>query len=121
MRQKLISLLHQAFHHIPGVERAFVFGPEANGKSRPDSDIDVLVIGKCQESDVINASMYVYASFDGREINTKIYSPTEWREMLQTGNAFAAKVETGAKLEFLSGSNCSLDGFASELSCFSGC
>lgn len=69
------------------IERAFIFGSVASGKTTAASDIDVLIVGKLSFADVIQAVYPLQATL-GREINPKLYSPEEWRAALAENSAF---------------------------------
>jgi predicted nucleotidyltransferase len=38
-------LLRQALVAVPGIERAWIFGSHADRTEKPDSDLDVLIVG----------------------------------------------------------------------------
>jgi predicted nucleotidyltransferase len=46
MREALIERLAPRLSAVPGLRLALLFGSQARGTSRPDSDIDVAVAGK---------------------------------------------------------------------------
>jgi predicted nucleotidyltransferase len=76
---------------------AFVYGSVARGKETAGSDIDVLLIGDVEFSEVV-AALYPAQEVLGREINPKVYSEKEWRQMLKKKDAFMKEVMTGPKL-----------------------
>jgi len=57
--------------HINGM--AIIFGSYAKNTQKKDSDLDILVIGKCDEKE-INKLSNIYKI----EVNLKIYSKLEW-------------------------------------------
>jgi predicted nucleotidyltransferase len=65
------------------VSRAFIFGSVAQGKSRPGSDVDLLVVGSVPFADVVEACHAGTARL-GREVNpvviTKMAFQTKFRE-----------------------------------------
>jgi predicted nucleotidyltransferase len=81
---------------------AFVFGSVAKGKETAGSDIDVLLIGEVNFSEVV-AALYQTQEILGREINPKVYSQKQWQQMRKKKDAFTKEVMAGPKL-FIIGS-----------------
>ena len=81
---------------------AFVFGSMASGKETAGSDVDLLIIGDVDFTEIAKA---VYSSQEvlGREINPKVYSKKEWNQMLKNKDAFIKEVLGKPKL-FIAGS-----------------
>ncbi len=88
------------------ISAAFVFGSMASGKSRGDSDIDLLLIGELGFADAVTA-LYPAQETLGREINPKLYRPEEWRLALQEQGSFIRDVLGKPKL-FVFGSEADL-------------
>jgi len=82
---------------IEKVTVAFVYGSVARGKETSGSDIDVLLIGDVEFSEVV-AALYPAQEVLGREINPKVYSKKEWRQMLKKKDAFIKEVMADPKL-----------------------
>jgi predicted nucleotidyltransferase len=82
---------------VQGVRGAFIFGSAATGQMRPDSDIDVFVIG-----DVANAAELGIATMEagmmlGREIDLKHFTPAEMRaEQARPGTSYVKRVLAGS-------------------------
>ena len=91
------AIVRQAFAEVAGIERLLIFGSEARGTARADSDIDVLVIGDCDSRDVLTASFNATLKI-GREVTALPYTAKQWRELLREKNDFALGVEKGAKI-----------------------
>lgn len=91
------AIVRATFEEIAGIERLLIFGSEARGMARADSDIDVLVIGDCNSRDVLTASFNATLKI-GREVTALPYTAAQWRELLGEKNAFATGVEKGAKI-----------------------
>lgn len=73
------------------IEAAFVYGSAASGKTRSDSDIDLLVIGDVAFGEVA-AAIFPAQETLGREINPKVYLPEEWRQALAAKGGFVTDV-----------------------------
>ena len=84
------------------ITAAFVFGSMASGKETAGSDVDLLVIGGAGFSEVAEA-VYSAQEVLGREINPKVYSMDEWKQMLEKKGAFIKELLAKPKL-FVTGS-----------------
>ncbi len=69
---------------LPGVKAAMIFGSQAEGTARPDSDIDVLVLADAADRHQLNRSLLAAESLLGREIDCKQVTP----ERLQKSGRF---------------------------------
>jgi len=73
------------------LEFAFVFGSVASGTNRPDSDIDLFLIGNTSlraiSSTVSRVSLEI-----GREINSHVMKPEEFQKRKFEGEHFVARV-----------------------------
>jgi predicted nucleotidyltransferase len=76
---KLKSLL-QGFK---GISYAFIFGSYAKREFKPESDIDVVIIGIVEEDSLIKVFKDVERAV-GREINYHIYTEKEFKSKLRT-------------------------------------
>ena len=79
------------------IEVAFVFGSVAKGTENLGSDIDVLVIGDIDFTEIVTA-LYPAQTSLGREINPKVYSRDQWNICLQKQDLFIQKVLNNSKL-----------------------
>ena len=73
------------------IEVAFVFGSVAKGTEKLESDIDVLIIGNIDFTEIVAALYEAQASL-GREINPKVYSRGQWQEYLQKQDLFIKEI-----------------------------
>ena len=69
----------------------FIFGSEASGLARPDSDIDIFIIGSCTLMEISKALLPA-ADLTSREINPVLYSPGSFREKCKENNHFVQTV-----------------------------
>lgn len=79
------------------IDVALVFGSMASGKATSGSDVDLLVIGKVSYAAVTRA-VYACQEILKREINPKVYSPKEWKNLRKGKDAFADEVMKQTKL-----------------------
>lgn len=86
---------------------AFVFGSVARGEERPESDLDLALIGRCDFS-AATAALDHAASALGREINPKVYAASEWCRRLEEGSPFVKQLLAEPKI-FIVGTQDALD------------
>ncbi|KTC68176.1 Nucleotidyltransferase domain protein [Legionella birminghamensis] len=79
------------------IEVAFIFGSVAKGTENLGSDIDVLVIGDIDFTEIVTTLYSAQISL-GREINPKIYSREQWNACLQKQELFIQEILNNPKL-----------------------
>jgi predicted nucleotidyltransferase len=79
------------------IEIAFIYGSFARGTIRPESDIDLVIIGKCRFGDVVEVIHDVQGKI-GREINPTVYSSREWQQKLVERHHFVKSVREAEKI-----------------------
>ena len=84
------------------VRVAFVFGSMARGGEHASSDIDLMVIGDADFGSVATAVHGPQAEL-GREVNPKLYSPSEWRKRLAEGSSFLGEVMAQPRIFVIGG------------------
>ena len=70
---------------------AFIFGSYASGKESYASDIDLMIIGSVDYTDVVK-TLYPLQESLMREINPKIYSSDDWGKLKQSEDGFIKDV-----------------------------
>lgn len=80
---------------VAGIESAAIFGSWASGAIRPDSDIDVLVIGEVDLDELADAAAEV-ERIAGREINIVAYRRKEFDGKIEEGSGFVETLLSGA-------------------------
>ncbi len=88
----------------------FIYGSEANGTARPDSDIDLFVIGECTLMDISRALLPA-ADLTDREINPYLLTPADFRSKCQKKDHFVQCVLQSPML-FLKGGRHELERLA---------
>lgn len=84
--QKTIGIeakLKSALQDFRGISFAFIFGSYAKREFRPESDIDVVIIGIIEEGSLVRVFKDVEKAI-GREINYHIYTGKEFKNKLRT-------------------------------------
>jgi uncharacterized protein len=79
------------------VNVAFVYGSVARHEERPDSDVDLMVLGKASFSEVVAALSKAQRTL-GREINPTVFPTSEFRAKVAAGNHFLKSVLSKKKL-----------------------
>jgi len=103
----LVDLLHGALKEAEGVRIAFVYGSFARGEEKPESDIDLTVIGNCSFADVVSALAPAQEQL-GRDINPTVYPPKEFKTKAKRKNHFIRSLLDGEKM-FVIGSERELE------------
>ncbi|MBI1850569.1 MAG: nucleotidyltransferase domain-containing protein [Planctomycetes bacterium] len=101
------DVLRQALDKSP-VRVAFVFGSIADGSERPESDVDLMVVGSLSLRQA-STPLAVAASRLGREINPHVLNPHEFARRKRDGDHFLTSVLRGPKL-FVIGNDDELEG-----------
>lgn len=76
---------------VEQIDWAFIFGSVASGKETASSDIDLMIIGELNFSEVVTV-LYSAQESLGREINPKIFSRMEWLQKRNDNDAFIKEV-----------------------------
>lgn len=94
------------------IQTAFVYGSVAAHTEQAASDIDLMVVGEVTFADVVSALSPAQKAL-AREINPTIYSASEFRMKLRTGNHFLQTI-MGQKKIFILGTEDELAGLAAK-------
>jgi predicted nucleotidyltransferase len=76
---------------LDGVEAACIYGSFARGEERAGSDVDVLVIGRVDEKQLIGAVKDLEKQLQ-REINYSLYAKDEWAKKRDSRDSFVVEV-----------------------------
>ncbi len=82
------------------IRLAFIFGSYASGEFRPESDVDLMVIGDVEFQDLISA-IHGIQEKTGREINPVVYSKGSFSDRLDSG--FIKGIMKSPKLYLIGG------------------
>src|SRR5688572_30663073 len=84
------------------IRAAFVYGSLARGEARPESDVDVMVVGEVAFADVVARLRFGEATLR-RSVNPTVYPPVEFSGKAAAGNAFLAEVLQAPKIFLIGG------------------
>jgi predicted nucleotidyltransferase len=79
------------------VRVAFVFGSFARGDDRPESDVDVFIVGEATFADVVGAISEAQEAV-GRDVNPVVYPVPEFRRKVAERHYFVTEVLAGPKV-----------------------
>ena len=79
------------------IDIAFIFGSVAGGREKPESDIDLLVLGDISAR-ALNDRIFSVSEKMGREINQYLYTTSEYLQKIKSRNHFALHIAKGSKL-----------------------
>jgi predicted nucleotidyltransferase len=75
----IVQRLKEALLSLPNIDIAFIYGSYASGEAKSSSDIDIMIIGDVESSDVVSSLSELEIKFD-REINFTLYTKKEFLE-----------------------------------------
>jgi len=101
------DVLPYALAEVPGVDAAFVYGSHAQGTARPDSDVDVLLLGRHIDGTALYRHTLDAAALLDREVNVVHVTPAELAVRV-AAPGFWRRVLAGAK-QWVVGSPAELD------------
>ena len=91
--------LRSVLKNISGVRLAFIFGSFAKGKEKVFSDIDLIIVGSPDESELVKEISELERKI-GREINYHLFSEKEWRKK-KDSDSFIKAVLRGPKINLI--------------------
>jgi predicted nucleotidyltransferase len=75
----IVQRVKEALLSFINIDVAFIYGSFASGGAKSSSDIDVMIIGNVESSDVVSVLSELEIKFD-REINFTLYTKKEFLE-----------------------------------------
>lgn len=90
------AIARNALETVKGISWAFIFGSYAKEGLKPTSDIDIVIIGKVNESSLLK-TLNTAEKEIGRDINYHLYTTDEFRKGLKT-SSFLRNITKGYKV-----------------------
>ncbi len=95
-------ILKSVLENIKGIEKAFIYGSYAGGNQDGKSDIDLMIIGNVDESDVSKALLKAERTVK-REINYSVYDSKEIKKRLKKNDNFIKTVYNNNRINIVEG------------------
>jgi len=86
------------------IDLAYVYGSFARGEVRPDSDVDLMIVGTVSLRDVASAIRTAGRTLQ-RTINPTSYAPDEYAVELRTEDSFVDRVHNGPRIAVIGGNS----------------
>ncbi len=84
------------------IERAYVYGSHARGEERPDSDVDVMVVGSVSLRE-LSSPLRQSGRALRRAVSPTLYTQEAYQHELKTEDSFVSRVHSGERLDLLGG------------------
>jgi len=99
----LADVLREALEPFAGcIDLAYVYGSHARGEARPESDVDLMIVGAVSLQDVSSAIRDAGQRLR-RIINPTLYAPDEYATELATEDSFVNRVHNGPRIHLIGG------------------
>jgi predicted nucleotidyltransferase len=101
----LAELIRSALHPLlQQIEQAYIYGSQAAGTARPQSDVDVMVVGDVSSFDIYSA-LEACASQLGRAVNPTVFCPGEYRAKVKLHRGFPYTAHSGPRIQLFGGTD----------------
>jgi len=87
----VFSELREYLADVSGITYAFVFGSAAEGRERPTSDIDLLIIGDAEDK-IISERIFSVQRKTGKEINFIVWSTADFLDKIAENSGFLKNI-----------------------------
>ncbi len=96
--------IEESLRKLGNVKYAFIYGSYAKAKENYLSDIDLIVIGNCQE-DMLIKKLDALEELLKREINFKMYKADDFRQEITQGDPFLGNILKDKKIMLIGDEN----------------
>lgn len=94
------SVIRRHIADVRGIESALVFGSYATGTMQPESDVDLLVVGKPSRDELTERLQAAEAEV-GRRISETVFTEAELSERRGRGDRFVTNLDEGPTVRIL--------------------
>jgi uncharacterized protein len=84
------------------IDLAYVYGSIAKGEARPDSDVDLMIVGAVSLREVSSAIRAAGRTLQ-RVVNPTSYASDEYAAELRKENSFVYRVHNGPRIDVIGG------------------
>jgi predicted nucleotidyltransferase len=91
------ELLRDALADASGIDAAFVYGSTARGDARPDSDVDLFLVGSLGDTTELAARTMEVSTLLQREVNVTRYTAAELKNQRCSESPFLERVMASPK------------------------
>jgi predicted nucleotidyltransferase len=89
---------------VEGIRYAFIYGSFARNIEKPESDVDLMVVGKAHLDEIEDILSKIEQQL-GRQVNIIFYSLREFREKMNTKDSFIRTVLNSPKIMLIGEEN----------------
>jgi predicted nucleotidyltransferase/predicted transcriptional regulator with HTH domain len=93
----VLGLLKEALTKLKGIEAAFIYGSYATGKETESSDVDLIIVGKPDLTELNEEINGLEDKLD-REINYMCFDRKEYEKRIKTKDAFISEILAEEKI-----------------------
>lgn len=86
------------------ISLAYVYGSYASGQERPNSDVDLMVVGELSLRELSSPVRQASRELQ-RDVNPTLYKIDEYNQALEDDNSFISRVHAGAQISLIEGSS----------------
>ncbi|MGQ0561160.1 MAG: nucleotidyltransferase domain-containing protein [Gemmatimonadota bacterium] len=92
------GVLRDLLRSVPGIQAAFLFGSVAKSTARPDSDVDLFILGDGVDASSLGEAIMEAEITLGRPVDVKRFTPEKLQSSLQRkGTSYLKRVLDGPK------------------------
>jgi len=84
------------------IEQAYIYGSLARGNERPDSDVDLLIIGNVTLRE-LSPLLREAGRVLHRAINPTLHTSEEYEQELKAADSFISRVHRGERVDLIGG------------------
>ena len=98
------KVLRDDLQKLGSIDKAYIYGSFASGKTDGTSDIDVMIVGDVDEDSLI-IDIKQLEDFLMREVNYTLYTPEEYTKRLQNRDSFITNVLREQRIPLIGDAN----------------
>jgi predicted nucleotidyltransferase len=96
----IVPTLKSVLHHVPGIDKAYLYGSFAKNEADASSDIDLLIIGQPDANDLVKEISRLEKSIN-REVSYTVLKSQELKRKLAAHDPFLTDVWQGKRIELI--------------------